>query len=155
MGRGLKEARGICCWRQGTLCFFRLTFHNGTWYYISMRDIHPRNLQVHQTSSGREPFTEWFESIQDTKTQTRIEARLNSLKYGNFGDYQSVGGGVFELRLHFGSGYRIYFALRWITRLSFCSVGETSLRRREILYVQKPVGWNTRRHNGERTENMD
>lgn len=31
------------------------------------------------------------------------------MKYGNFGDYQSVGDGVFELRLHFGAGYRIYF----------------------------------------------
>ena len=74
-----------------------------------MRDAHLRNLQVHRTSNGREPFTEWFESIQDTKTQTRIEARLNSIKYGNFGDCQSVGDGVFELRLHFGAGYRIYF----------------------------------------------
>lgn len=74
-----------------------------------MRNAHPRKLKVHRTSRGREPFTEWFESIQDTKTQTRIEARLNSIKYGNFGDCQSVGEGVLELRLHFGSGYRIYF----------------------------------------------
>ena len=36
---------------------------------------------------------------------------MNSIKYGNFGDCQSVGDGVFELRLHFGPGYRIYFGL--------------------------------------------
>lgn len=76
-----------------------------------MRNAHPRNLQIHRTSRGREPFTEWFESIQDTKTRSRIEARLNSIKYGNFGDCQSVGEGVFELRLHFGLGYRIYFGV--------------------------------------------
>ena len=98
-----------------------------------MRDVHPRNLQVHRTSSGREPFTEWFESIQDIKTQTRIEARLNSLKYGNFGDYQSVGGGVFELRLHFGSGYRIYFAAVDDTIVLLLCGGDKSSQARDIV----------------------
>ena len=98
-----------------------------------MRDVHPRNLQVHRTSRGREPFTEWFESIQDTKTQTRIEARLNSLKYGNFGDCQSVGDGVFELRLHFGSGYRIYFAAVDDTIVLLLCGGDKSSQTRDIV----------------------
>ena len=51
-----------------------------------------------------------MESIRDVKARGRIEARLISLESGNFGDYKSIGGGVFELRLHFGKGYRIYFA---------------------------------------------
>ena len=52
---------------------------------------------------------EWFESIRDKNTQNRIDKRLERLEDGNFGDCQSVGAGVFELRLHFGPGYRIYF----------------------------------------------
>ena len=74
-----------------------------------MRNTHPRELQFHRTQNGREPFTEWLESIRDRKTQTRIRGRLDRLEKGNFGDCESVGSGVFELRLHFGQGYRIYF----------------------------------------------
>ncbi|RKU16465.1 addiction module protein [Candidatus Poribacteria bacterium] len=74
-----------------------------------MRSTHPRKMQFHRTSNGREPFPEWLESIQDRRTRTRIRKRLDQLEGGNFGDCQSVGGGVYELRLHFGAGYRIYF----------------------------------------------
>ncbi len=74
-----------------------------------MRNTHPQELRFHRTQNGKEPFTEWFESIRDQKTRTRIRRHLIRLEDGNFGDYQSVGGGVFELRLHFGAGYRIYF----------------------------------------------
>lgn len=74
-----------------------------------MRNSHPRELQFYQMSNGREPFTEWFESIRDQRTQDRIQTRLDSVVLGNFGDCKSVGAGVFELRFHFGSGYRIYF----------------------------------------------
>ena len=52
---------------------------------------------------------ERFNAIRDTKAQTRIRGRLDRLEKGNFGDCESVGSGVFELRLHFGQGYRIYF----------------------------------------------
>lgn len=75
-----------------------------------MRNAHPREVEVYQTPNGREPFTEWLESVRDLKTRRRIQARLNSLKIGNFGDFQSVGDGIFELRLHFGAGYRIYYS---------------------------------------------
>lgn len=74
-----------------------------------MRNTQLRELQFHRTQNGREPFTEWFESIRDQKTRIRIRGRLDRLETGNFGDCQSVGNGVFELRLHFRQGYRIYF----------------------------------------------
>lgn len=74
-----------------------------------MRHIHPREIRFFQTSNGREPFNEWFGSIRDPTTQNRIENRLRRVALGNFGDCRPVGGGVSELRLHFGAGYRIYF----------------------------------------------
>ena len=91
-----------------------------------------RKLQVYQTLSGREPFTEWLNSFQDRRTQTRIRKRLARLKAGNFGDYRSVGGGVFELRLDFGAGYRIYFGeVDNITVLLLCA-GDKSSQARDI-----------------------
>lgn len=74
-----------------------------------MHNAHPRQLQVYQTQNGREPFTEWLRSIRDRRTRTRIQERLERLEIGNVGDCQSIGGGVYELRLQFGPGYRIYF----------------------------------------------
>ncbi len=49
------------------------------------------------------------EAVRDRNTRNRVERRLKRLEDGNFGDCQSVGEGVFELRLHFEPGYRIYF----------------------------------------------
>ncbi|MBI1928533.1 type II toxin-antitoxin system RelE/ParE family toxin [Candidatus Poribacteria bacterium] len=70
---------------------------------------HPRELEIYRNRNGREPFTEWLKSIKDQKARNRIQARLDRLEAGHFGDCQPVSDGVFELRLHFGPGYRIYF----------------------------------------------
>ncbi len=74
-----------------------------------MRHTNPRELRLYRTSAGRAPFSEWYDAIQDLNLQGRIDRRLERVANGNFGDYRSVGAGVFELRLHFGPGYRIYF----------------------------------------------
>jgi len=66
-------------------------------------------LKVYQDENGKEPFIEWMESIKDVKTRDRIFTRLDRLEVDNPGDHSPVGSGVFELRLHFGPGYRIYY----------------------------------------------
>ena len=97
-----------------------------------MRDVHPREIQVYRMPDGRQPFTEWLESIRDTNTQDRMQARLDRLEEGNFGDYKSVGEGVFELRFHFGSGYRIYFAQVGNTVVLLLCGGDKSSQTRDI-----------------------
>lgn len=57
---------------------------------------------------GREPFLDWFNTL-DKAAKNRIRTRLDRLELGNYGDYESVGGDVYELRSFFGPGYRIYF----------------------------------------------
>ena len=69
-----------------------------------MRVAQPRELEIYQTPNGQAPYTQWFESIQDLKTRTQIQARLDRIESGNLGDYKSAGDGVFELRFQFGSG---------------------------------------------------
>jgi putative addiction module killer protein len=58
--------------------------------------------------SGRNPFDRWFDKLEDS-TQARIAIALDRLERGNFSTAKGVGTGVFELRLDFGPGYRIYF----------------------------------------------
>lgn len=50
-----------------------------------------------------------IDSIRDITAQSRIQKRIRNLELGNLGDCKSLGDGVFELRLHFGAGYRVYF----------------------------------------------
>lgn len=69
-----------------------------------------RELRTYETSDGQRPFDDWLDRLKDKATVARIAARLNRIALGNFGDAKAVGDGVSELRLDFGSGYRIYFA---------------------------------------------
>ena len=97
-----------------------------------MRDAYPKRLQVYRDPNGREPFSIWFQSIQDTKTHDRIQARLDLIELGSLGDYGSVGDGVFELRFHFGAGYRIYFGQIDNTIVLLLCGGDKSSQRRDI-----------------------
>ncbi|MFN7903559.1 MAG: type II toxin-antitoxin system RelE/ParE family toxin [Pseudobdellovibrionaceae bacterium] len=86
------------------------------------------------------PFDEWLDS-QDVTVQTRIEARIERFKDGNFGDYKSVGDGVLEARFFFGSGYRVYFSLEDQVLVLIISAGDKSSQTKDIekakLYLKK------------------
>ena len=57
-------------------------------------------------------FDEWLDNLKDKRTEKRIKARIRRAEAGNFGDVDSVGDGVYEMRLHFGPGYRLYYCQR-------------------------------------------
>ena len=79
-----------------------------TIHYILMSVPQPRQLKVYVARNGRVPFIDWFEGL-DVTNRNRIRARLNRVRLGNLGDAKAVGGGVKELRMKFGPGYRVYF----------------------------------------------
>ena len=63
----------------------------------------------YQLEDGKEPVSDWLLSLKDKQAQAKIRIRIKRLEAGNFGDSESVGDGVQELREHLGAGYRIYF----------------------------------------------
>jgi putative addiction module killer protein len=63
---------------------------------------------VYVDKQGKEPFTDWIESLWDIMGRKRILARIGRLEHGNYGDCKGVGEGVSELRMVFGPGYRVY-----------------------------------------------
>ena len=54
-------------------------------------------------------FDKWLAQLKDLRGSARIMERIRSAEHGNFGDCRSVGNGVYEMRIHFGPGYRLYF----------------------------------------------
>ncbi len=60
------------------------------------------------TENGRSPFAEWFDDL-DAVTAARVDRYVRRLEAGNFGAAKPLQDGVFELRLDFGPGYRVYY----------------------------------------------
>lgn len=56
-----------------------------------------------------EYFEKWYKRLKDSKAKVRIDMRLQHMELGTLGDVKSVGNGVFEARIHYGAGYRLYF----------------------------------------------
>lgn len=56
-----------------------------------------------------ETYKKWFKKLRDNVAKQSITWRIERMKNGNFGDSKTVGGGVFELRIDVGKGYRVYF----------------------------------------------
>lgn len=63
------------------------------------------------TGSGRDVFGEWLAGLRDARTKAKIVTRIDRLSAGNFGDCKLLRGGLFELRINWGPGYRVYFAV--------------------------------------------
>lgn len=59
--------------------------------------------------NNKAPFSEWLNKL-DRSVKARVMTRIDRIRRGNFGDTKSVGEGVFELRIAFGPGYRVYYA---------------------------------------------
>ncbi len=69
-----------------------------------------KELLLYETAEGRCPFTKWLQGLSDRKARAIIKTRLDRLEaYGHRGTCEPVGGGVFELKIFYGPGYRIYF----------------------------------------------
>jgi putative addiction module killer protein len=85
-------------------------------------------IEVRQT----EVFAGWFESLRDRKARGRIDVRIRRLSLGNPGDVKPVGGGVSELRIDYGPGYRVYFVQRGPTLIILLAGGEKRTQQRDI-----------------------
>lgn len=95
-----------------------------------------KELSLYVTQDGKKPFIEWLESL-DNIMRYRIKERLDRVALGNLGDYKSIGGGVKELRLKFGPGYRIYFGEdRGAIILLLCG-GDKSTQSKDIKKAQQ------------------
>ena len=78
------------------------------------------------------PFIAWLTALKDRDGAAIVRARLARLRLGNFGDARSVGGGVMELKINHGPGYRVYFGRRESTIVVLLCAGDKSSQARDI-----------------------
>lgn len=97
----------------------------------------PRELRIYEADDGNAPFSSWLHSLRDREARARIKKRLDRVVLGNLGDYRSVGGGVFEFKIDYGSGYRVYFAQTEVLILLLLCGGDKSTQERDILKAKQ------------------
>ncbi len=95
------------------------------------------NLKIYVTKEGKSPFSDWLSSLKDVRGRATIRARLNRVRLGNLGDCKPVGEGVFELRIDFGPGYRVYFGQVGTETILLLSSGDKSSQQRHIRKAQQ------------------
>jgi putative addiction module killer protein len=89
------------------------------------------------TENGQSPFEKSFNSLKDRKAKQKIRLRLDRIQLENLGDYKSVGDGVFELRIDYGEGYRIYYGLEGFTIILLLCGGDKSTQKQDINQAKK------------------
>lgn len=85
-------------------------------------------IDIRQTDD----FTKWLSKLKDRAAKARIAERLDRVALGNLGDHKSLGSGLFELRLTFGPGYRVYFSREGDTIVILLIGGDKSSQAKDI-----------------------
>ncbi|TFW17167.1 type II toxin-antitoxin system RelE/ParE family toxin [Duganella callida] len=79
-----------------------------------------------------EGFSSWFAHLKDKKARARIQMRIDRLEDGNLGDHHFVGDGVSELRIDYGPGYRVYYAMQGSTAIIVLAGGDKASQSKDI-----------------------
>ncbi|MCB0157218.1 MAG: type II toxin-antitoxin system RelE/ParE family toxin [Caldilineaceae bacterium] len=85
-------------------------------------------LEIRQTNV----YARWFSRLKDREARARINVRIRRLSLGNPGDVRAVGGGISELRIDYGPGYRIYFVQKGSTVVMLLAGGDKRTQTRDI-----------------------
>ncbi len=90
-------------------------------------------IEVRKTAQ----FTKWFDSLRDRKGRARIQARIDRVEMGHFGDAEPVGEGVSELRIFYGPGYRVYFVQSNAVVVILLSGGDKDSQQADIVKAKE------------------
>ena len=89
---------------------------------------------------GTETYRDWINALRDRTGRARIQVRVDRLIHGNPGEYRDLTGGVSELKIDFGSGYRVYYAKRGDRLLLLLAGGDKTTQQNDIemaIYLAK------------------
>ena len=82
-------------------------------------------------------FKRWISNLADRRAVARIDACLRRLSMGSFSDIRPIGGGVSEMRIHYGPGYRLYFTRKGRQLVILLCGGDKGSQQRDIGQAKK------------------
>jgi putative addiction module killer protein len=82
-------------------------------------------------------FDQWLQALRDKTSQRRLVARLSKASFGLLGDVKAVGGGVMEMREHFGPGWRMYYLQQGNVLIIMLGGGDKSTQSADITKAQE------------------
>ena len=77
-------------------------------------------------------FNDWLDALKDDRARAKIITRLTRAQNGNLGDHKSVGGGISEMRINEGKGYRLYYTIRDSVLIIMLVGGDKSSQQADI-----------------------
>lgn len=95
-------------------------------------------IEIRKTAT----YANWLDCLRDIRARARIQVRIERLAAGNAGDVKPIGGGVSELRINFGPGYRVYFTKRGQKLIILLAGGDKSTQQQDIkeaLYLAQNI----------------
>lgn len=88
-----------------------------------------------QMNTITERFATWHAGLRDLRAKAAIIRRVTRAKSGNLGDVKPVGGGVSEMRIDVGAGYRVYFTIRNGLLIVLLAGGDKSTQQTDIKHA--------------------
>jgi len=97
-----------------------------------MQEVKTRRTIEYQAPGGNWPFRDWLAALKDKRAVAKVLARLATVRAGSMGDAKSLDGGLYELRIDFGPGYRVYLGLDGQTMVVLLCGGDKSSQGKDI-----------------------
>ena len=94
------------------------------------------SIREYVDSRGRSPFAEWFDGL-DARAAAKVTVALTRIETGNLSNVKAVGTGVFEYRINWGPGYRVYFTRDGATLVILLAGGTKRRQRQDIAAAQE------------------
>ncbi len=99
----------------------------------------PYTIAYYLTESGGKPFKQWLDGLKDITARQKVRIRLDRIRLGNLGRNRSVGESVYELKIDYGPGYRVYYGLDKKTVILLLLGGDKSSQKKDI--TQARIYW--------------